>query len=106
MAHFNATELPNLSGKELERIARVINPGGWHVDDIHHPISTLLGSCVAVCLFDPILKIGGMNHFMLPDDGRRDTVGTSARYGTYAMEILINHLLKMGARRNRREPKG
>ena len=46
-----------------------------------------------------------MNHFMLPDDGGRETVGPSARYGTYAMEILINHLLKMGARRNRLEAK-
>jgi chemotaxis protein CheD len=46
-----------------------------------------------------------MNHFMLPDDGRRDMIGSSARYGTYAMEILINHLLKMGARKNRLEAK-
>lgn len=46
-----------------------------------------------------------MNHFMLPDDGRRDTAGVSARYGTYAMEVLINHLLKLGARRGRLEAK-
>jgi chemotaxis protein CheD len=49
--------------------------------------------------------MGGMNHFMLPDDGGRETVGASARYGTYAMEVLINHLLKMGARRNSLEAK-
>jgi chemotaxis protein CheD len=46
-----------------------------------------------------------MNHFMLPDDGGRSPLGASARYGTYAMEVLINHLLKLGARRNRLEAK-
>jgi chemotaxis protein CheD len=66
---------------------------------------TVLGSCVAACVRDVDLGIGGMNHFMLPDDGGRDAVGTSARYGTYAMEVLINHLIKMGARRNRLEAK-
>jgi chemotaxis protein CheD len=66
---------------------------------------TVLGSCVAACIRDTDSGIGGMNHFMLPDDGGRDILGSSARYGTYAMEILINHLLKMGARKNRLEAK-
>lgn len=103
MAHFNATELPNLSGKELERIARVINPGGWHVDDIHHPIATLLGSCVAVCLFDPILKIGGMNHFMLPKMTRSKKADDEdvTLAGDYAMEVLVTALFKKGAQRHR-----
>lgn len=61
---------------------------------------TLLGSCVAACLYDPLLRVGGMNHFMLPDcDG---TAGDgSARYGAHAMELLVNDLLKRGARRTR-----
>ena len=103
MAHFNAAELPNLSGKELERIARVINPGGWHVDDIHHPIATLLGSCVAVCLFDPILKIGGMNHFMLPKMTRSKNADDEdvTLAGDYAMEVLVTALFKKGAQRHR-----
>jgi chemotaxis protein CheD len=66
---------------------------------------TVLGSCVAACIRDTKTGMGGMNHFMLPDDGGRETVSASARYGTYAMEVLINHLLKMGARRNSLEAK-
>ncbi|MCD9034014.1 chemoreceptor glutamine deamidase CheD [Luteimonas sp. Y-2-2-4F] len=66
---------------------------------------TVLGSCVAACLRDPLLRIGGMNHFMLPDggDGARD--GAPARYGSHAMELLINDLLKRGASRQRLEAK-
>jgi chemotaxis protein CheD len=58
---------------------------------------TVLGSCIAACLHDPAVGIGGMNHFMLPDSNHGD--GESARYGAYAMEMLINDLLKQGARR-------
>ena len=82
-----------------------ILPGDCQVSVEGRVLATLLGSCVSACLYDWVKGIGGMNHFMLPDDGGRDTIGTSARYGTYAMEILINHLLKMGARRNRLEAK-
>lgn len=85
--------------------AAKILPGEYFVTDTGMLLVTVLGSCVAACIRDVDSGLGGMNHFMLPDDGRRDTVGTSARYGTYAMEILINHLMKMGARRNRLEAK-
>lgn len=85
--------------------AAKILPGEYFVSNNGMLLVTVLGSCVAACIRDVDSGLGGMNHFMLPDDGRRDTVGTSARYGTYAMEILINHLLKMGARRNRLEAK-
>lgn len=64
---------------------------------------TVLGSCVAACLRDPVLRIGGMNHFMLPDGSARD--GAPARYGSHAMELLINDLLKRGANRRRLEAK-
>lgn len=64
---------------------------------------TVLGSCVAACLRDPLLRIGGMNHFMLPDGNVRD--GAPARYGSHAMELLINDLLKRGASRQRLEAK-
>ena len=80
-------------------------PAEWRVSSDPIALATVLGSCVAACIRDSDSGIGGMNHFMLPDDGGRDTVGTSARYGTYAMEVLINHLLKLGARRNRLEAK-
>ncbi len=85
--------------------AAKILPGEYFVSNHDLLLVTVLGSCVAACVRDPDSGIGGMNHFMLPDDGGRDAVGMSARYGTYAMEVLINHLLKMGARRNRLEAK-
>jgi chemotaxis protein CheD len=61
-------------------------------------IDTVLGSCIAACLFDPEAKIGGMNHFMLPE-GVDPTNPNSARYGVYAMELLISDLMKLGAGR-------
>lgn len=85
--------------------AAKILPGEYFVSGSGMLLVTVLGSCVAACIRDSEAGVGGMNHFMLPDDGGRETVGSSARYGTYAMEVLINHLLKMGARRNRLEAK-
>ena len=75
-----------LAVKDLERYARVVQPGAWLVDG-EKPMATLLGSCVAVCLFDPLLKIGGINHFMLPDMGRsRHCDVDSMLSGNFAME--------------------
>lgn len=85
--------------------AAKILPGEYFVSSQGGLLVTVLGSCIAACIRDGEAGVGGMNHFMLPDDGGRETVGTSARYGTYAMEVLINQLLKMGARRNRLEAK-
>jgi len=64
---------------------------------------TVLGSCVAACLHDPVLRIGGMNHFLLPDGGPDNDANT--RYGAHAMEVLINDLLHHGASRKRLEAK-
>jgi len=91
--------------RNFQAEAAKILPGEYFVSDQGMLLVTVLGSCVAACIRDVDSGIGGMNHFMLPDDGGRDTVGSSARYGTYAMEVLINHLFKMGARRNRLEAK-
>ncbi len=66
-------------------------------------VVTILGSCVSACLRDPVAGLGGMNHFMLPEN--RGDSGVSARYGSHAMELLINALLKAGARRDRLEAK-
>jgi chemotaxis protein CheD len=70
-------------------------------------LATVLGSCVAACIQDPVAGIGGMNHFMLPDDGADSSRATSdsMRYGAYAMEVLLNELIKGGARRERLEAK-
>lgn len=91
--------------RSFQAEAAKILPGEYFVSDQGMLLVTVLGSCVAACIRDVETGIGGMNHFMLPDDGGRDTVGSSARYGTYAMEVLINHLFKMGAKRNRLEAK-
>ena len=68
---------------------------------------TVLGSCVAACIRDSQLGIGGMNHFMLPESVHEpdNPLSSSARYGTYAMEVLINELIKLGARRNKLQAK-
>jgi len=82
-----------------------ILPGEYFVTGGQEMLVTVLGSCVAACIRDSSNGIGGMNHFMLPDEGKREILSASARYGNYAMELLINHLLKLGARRNRLEAK-
>ena len=95
----------NLPAKELERYARNAQPGAWVVDS-EKPLSTLLGSCVAVCLFDPLMKIGGINHFMLPEMGRsKNSDVDSLLSGSYAMEALLNALLIKGAKKVRLQAK-
>lgn len=66
-------------------------------------ITTLLGSCIAVCLFDPVARIGGMNHFLLGEPRPNSPVraGEANSYGIHAMELLINELMKGGAARSR-----
>ena len=96
-------------------------PGEYFVSDEDLLITTTLGSCIAACLWDRERRIGGMNHFMLPDsqgpgDSPRDTergglrdvqrdVQRGGRYGSYAMELLINELLKRGATKSNLEAK-
>ncbi|MFM2053900.1 MAG: chemoreceptor glutamine deamidase CheD [Pseudomonadota bacterium] len=80
-----------------------VQPGEFYVHDEEMAIATTLGSCIAVCLWDREVRVGGLNHFMLPareGDGR-----DSGRYGLCAMERLINAMLKRGARRGRMEAK-
>ncbi|SOB98732.1 chemotaxis protein CheD [Rhodobacter maris] len=67
-------------------------------------ISTILGSCVATCLYDEVAQVGGMNHFLLPDGAGAGSLN-SARFGVNAMELLINALIKEGASRNRLKAK-
>jgi chemotaxis protein CheD len=83
--------------KQFQLEAAKILPGQYQAaaDDI--VIVTVLGSCVSACLWDPVVRIGGMNHFMLPGTSG----AASATLGLYAMEVLINHMLKLGAERKR-----
>jgi chemotaxis protein CheD len=64
---------------------------------------TILGSCVACCLYDPLSKLGGMNHFLVP--GSNDNNMDSARFGVHDMELLINSLIKLGASKSRLQAK-
>jgi chemotaxis protein CheD len=75
-------------------------PGEYFVHDEDMLITTTLGSCIAACLWDRDRRIGGMNHFMLPEGS-----GDSGRYGSYAMELLINEMMKRGASRMTMEAK-
>jgi chemotaxis protein CheD len=77
-------------------------PGEFFVHDEDVAIMTTLGSCIAACLWDRERRVGGMNHFMLPDGGG---AGDGGRYGSYAMELLINELIKRGASRTTLEAK-
>jgi chemotaxis protein CheD len=86
--------------------AAKILPGEYYYTCKDMMIVTVLGSCVSACIRDRVTGIGGMNHFMLPDGGEVDSpVSASMRYGTYAMEVLINDLLKAGAKRENLEAK-
>jgi len=76
-------------------------PGEYYVTDEDMMVMTVLGSCIAACIWDPKVRAGGMNHFMLPEGG----ADTSGRYGSYAMELLINEMIKLGARREHMQAK-
>ncbi|HWW04619.1 chemoreceptor glutamine deamidase CheD [Collimonas sp.] len=101
--------------REFDSAAVKLLPNEYYVTPDDMVLSTVLGSCVAACVRDSTAGVGGMNHFMLPDDGGAGgssgsgsgSTGGSAsmRYGAYAMEMLLNELLKAGARRERLEAK-
>lgn len=80
----------------------VIQGTNYVTGDPRIVLSTVLGSCVACCLFDPRARVGGMNHFLLaePREGVRCDSGEAERYGLFAMELLINDMLKAGATRS------
>ncbi|SFC06144.1 chemotaxis protein CheD [Polaromonas sp. OV174] len=82
-------------------------PGEYYVTSEDMVLTTVLGSCVSACVRDRTAGIGGMNHFMLPDDADPTSRDAAAamRYGAYAMEVLLNELFKGGARRERLEAK-
>jgi chemotaxis protein CheD len=85
--------------------AAKIMPGEYYVTGRDMLLVTVLGSCVSACIRDPVSGIGGMNHFMLPEGDPRNPLSASARYGGYAMEVLLNQLIKLGASRARLEAK-
>lgn len=83
-----------------------ILPGEFYVTREQERIETVLGSCISACVRDPLAGVGGMNHFMLPveKNSARDVALSDAnRYGNYAMENMVNELLRVGAKRERLE---
>ncbi len=90
--------------------AAKILPGEYYVTSGDEMIVTVLGSCISACIRDNVTGLGGMNHFMLPQSGANFQaggvdVGEAARYGNYAMEHMINDILKHGGRRENLEVK-
>jgi len=93
-------------------VARIL-PGEYYVTKGGEGISTTLGSCISACIRDRALGIGGMNHFMLPEGesgggsagSLASGIGSATRYGNYAMEHLINGIMKNGGRRENFEVK-
>ena len=77
-------------------------PGEFFVHGEDILVMTTLGSCIAACLWDREKRVGGMNHFMLPEGG---SAADGGRYGSYAMELLINEMIKRGATRQTMEAK-
>lgn len=80
-------------------------PGEFYVTAGAEIVATVLGSCVSTCIRDRRTGLGGMNHFMLPEDPNKDSRGDALRYGCFALERLINELLKRGANRSELEIK-
>lgn len=91
-----------------EAMSVMVLPGRHHVsNDPEEMIVTLLGSCIAACIHDPVAKIGGLNHFLLPESetGTWNQVNAVMRFGNHAMEVLINDIIKRGGDRSRFEVK-
>jgi len=94
--------------KQREKVVAKILPGEFYMTTSDVVIATTLGSCISACIWDERAKIGGMNHFMLPlttkeaheiNWGQREKMSDATRYGNFAMEHLINTILRSGGRR-------
>ncbi len=106
--HYEAAPSPNLYfDRTFNMEASKIVPGEYYVTRRDMVLVTVLGSCVAACIRDKTNGIGGMNHYMLPRSTHEKTGwnSASARYGAYAMEVMINQILKQGAKRENLEAK-
>lgn len=91
--------------KSAEKRIHVVQGEQYVTDDPEAMLTTILGSCVSACMRDPVAGVGGMNHFLLPGGRAQDGDRAVQRHGVHAMELLVNELLKRGARRERLEAK-
>ncbi|MGF1752654.1 chemotaxis protein CheD [Vibrio makurazakiensis] len=107
LAHDHSTYYSRFYHEQKQLHMVKVLPGGMYCTKKREIITTGLGSCVAACIWDPYTHVGGMNHFLLPIAhntehhhwSHDDVVSTAARYGSYAMEMLINQLISKGADR-------
>jgi chemotaxis protein CheD len=103
--------IQKFQAREGHRVVARILPGEYYVTTQDEVITTVLGSCISACICDPEAKIGGMNHFMLPESESGDSrwsntlADATHRYGNYAMESLINDILKLGGVKSRLQVK-
>ncbi|MBN2659388.1 MAG: hypothetical protein JXR86_20195 [Spirochaetales bacterium] len=98
--------MQKIFNSQYGRDVMTIMPGEYYISTEKELISTLLGSCIAVCLYENKAGIGGMNHFLLPEySGKSGDLYSSARYGVSAMEILIMKMQLKGADRDRIQAK-
>ena len=102
-------ELQRFWEPDTQRWTVKILPGEFYVTRSDEAITTVLGSCVSACIRDPVTRVGGMNHFMLPEDNSTYDINApvvlATRYGSNAMESLINEVLRQGGLRERLEIK-
>lgn len=96
--------------RRLNVASAKILPGQFYVSAQGEMISTVLGSCIAACVRDKVIGVGGMNHFMLPASTNHSSwdvgeINSATRYGNWAMEYLINAIFKLGGRRENLEVK-
>ncbi len=106
------TNIKRFWDKDNEVICARILPGEYYVTTENESITTVLGSCISACIRDTVSRVGGMNHFMLPETSKKKlnmgaeaVVGNATRYGNYAMEHLINMILTHGGKRKNLEVK-
>lgn len=94
----------NIKNLKFNKKEIVLHPGEYFCSNEDVVMSTILGSCISVVLYDESKRQGGLNHFLLPRIGRVSDAGTieekSARYGVHAMEVLINNIMKMGSEKS------
>ena len=93
------------SAIRAENRVHIIQGEFFVAEDPDVMVTTILGSCVAACIRDPLARVGGINHFLLPGNLDRTKSAEAERMGVHLMEMLVNGLLKAGARRDRLEAK-
>lgn len=101
--------IPRTWDNEHQKTVARVDPGEFYITNLDEFIFTRLGSCVAACIWDPLMGIGGLNHFLLPErvchEDWHQLTSYSCRYGNWAMEQLINGILKVGGQRHRLQAK-